>query len=281
MNRFSRLRPGLFLVAALSLGLAGCDQGFGPGLSLPSTDASTSGTAGDITEQTLEAHRGVPSLPEPSAEVSAEPAAPIAAPTPPASGSVAQAVAGPVTPVIPVTPIGTPSGGPAREDCIRYNPANLTVVASGDAWLLRDGNQAMKIFDTAADAEDARRVARNWRQLCFIGRGSTGPDRYRYIINYFTQASGLPVGPAPATINCISYDPADLQLHEGPSHPAEPDHPRYWSLYSGPTPLLALANHADALRAEIVASGYTRVCFIGAGNDRPDPYRYQMEWWRP
>jgi hypothetical protein len=258
MNRSLPLRPGLLLVAALSLGLAGCGQGLGPGLASPTPDPPVTPdvTVSEDGEQTLEE---VTDGPTPEVE-------------PPATEE-------PPEPTITMVTLTLLPVLPAAEDCVSYNPANLTVTASGDAWLLRDGDHAMKLFDTAAEAEDARRVARNWSRLCFIGRGGSGPDRYRHIINYFKEPSGLPLGVAPATIDCITYDPDDLDLYEGPAHPAEPDH-NYWSLYSGPTPLLELDNQADAMRAEIVASGYTRLCFIGAGNDRPDPYRYQMEWWR-
>jgi hypothetical protein len=167
----------------------------------------------------------------------------------------------------------------APEDCVSYNPANLTVTANGDAWILRDGNHSMLLFDTAADAEDGRRVARNWKKLCFIGRGNTSADRYRYITTYFKEASGLPLGLAPATLDCVSYDSDDLDIYEGPAHPADPDN-HEWALYSGPVPLLFFASQPDALRGQIVASGFTRLCRIGSGNDRPDPFRYQMEWWR-
>jgi hypothetical protein len=123
-------------------------------------------------------------------------------------------------------------------------------------------------------------VARNWERLCFIGRGDTGPDRYRHIVHYFKQPSGLPLGPGPVTLDCVTYDPDDLDIYHGPGHPAMPDEDD-WALFSGPTPLLFLATESDALRAQIVASGYTRLCVIGADNDRPDPYRYRMHWWRP
>jgi hypothetical protein len=263
MNRFVLLRPGLVLVAALSLGLAGCGEGIGPGLTAPSTDASFSDAAGDGTEQTLEEITAIPTA-EPTEELTQEPTE---EPTATGPGLITATLVGPLV-------------LPSPEDCVSYNPANLTVTASGDAWLLRDGAHAIKVFDTAADAEDGLRVARNWRKLCYIGRPNTGPDRYRHIINYFKEPSGLAPGLAPATIDCIPYDPSTLALYQGPEHPADPDN-FYWMLRAGATPLLELHNQADALRAKIVASGYTRVCFIGAGNSRPDPYRYQMEWWRP
>jgi len=252
MNRSLPRRPVLYLAVALSLGLAGCGgQGFGPGLGQPSD--SPDPTSDEVVEQTLD-------------EITGEP-------TPPA---------GPETeapPPGPETEVPQPPAEPTPEDCVSYDPANLTVAVSGDAWLLRDGNHAMKIFDTVADAEDAKRVARNWRQLCFIGRGNSGPDRYRHMVTYFREPSGLPLGVAPATIDCISYDPDDLDLYSGPAHPADPGSDE-WALYSGPVPLLFLANEPDAQRTRLVASGYTKLCFIGAGNDRPDPFRYQLEWWR-
>lgn len=274
MNRSLPRRPELLLVAALSLGLVGCGQGLGPGLDPASVERTATVDPTDGVVQTVEEVTKVPTppLPPPSEEPTP---APSTEPTPAMPEVVARsATPGPAT--LTVLP---PGGRPAPEDCISYDPASLAVVASGDAWLLRSGNLALKRFDTSADAEDARRVARHWRKLCFIGRGSTGPDRYRHIINYFKQPSGLPVGLAPATIDCITYNPDDLDLYEGPSHPAEPDHD-YWRLYSGSIPLLELDNWSDALRAQIVAAGYTRLCFIGAGNDRPDPYQFQMEWWR-
>ncbi len=167
---------------------------------------------------------------------------------------------------------------PAAEDCVSYNPANLTVAASGDAWLLRDGNHAMKLFDTQADAEDGRRVAHNWTKMCFIGRGNQKADRYRYIITYWKDPSGLPVGLAPK-FECITYDPATLTIYSGPAHPADPQQDD-WALYSGGTPLLFLATEPDALRAKLIAAANTRLCVIGHGNDRPDPARYVMEYWR-
>ena len=168
---------------------------------------------------------------------------------------------------------------PAPEDCVTYNPANLTVAAQGDAWILRDGNHSMKLFDTKADADNGLKVARDWKQMCFIGRDNDMDDRYRYIITYWKTPSGLPPGLAP-TFDCVSYNPAQLTIYSGVAHPANPDLYE-WALYAGPLPLLFLASEPDALRAKIVASGNTERCIIGHGNDRPDPARYLMYHWRP
>jgi hypothetical protein len=168
---------------------------------------------------------------------------------------------------------------PANEDCVSYNAANLTVTAHGDAWILRDGSHSMKLFDTKADAEDGKKVARNWSRLCFIGRNNTRAERSRFIFTYFRMPSGLPLGPAP-TFECIAYDKTKLTIYSGAAHPALPGETT-WALHSGATPLLFFASEPDALRGKLVAAENKQLCLIGHGNSRPDPSRYILEYWRP
>jgi hypothetical protein len=244
-------------IATVAFGLAGCGTATGPAAPSttgPSAEVPGAGVSGQAMLDDL------PAEPDPGQPDPADPADP-ADPQPPSPD--------PQPPTVVE---------PAAEDCVSYNPSNLTVTASGDAWILRDGSHSMKLFDTQSDAEDGKKVARNWTKLCFIGRGNTRTDRYRYIITYFKSPSGLPLGPAPA-FDCISYNPATLSIYSGAAHPADPTQDD-WALYSGGTPLLFLASEPDALRAKLVAGANTRLCFIGQGNDRPDPARYAMEYWR-
>ncbi|HEY7223834.1 MAG TPA: hypothetical protein VH561_09630 [Micromonosporaceae bacterium] len=172
----------------------------------------------------------------------------------------------------PTTPPAPPAQ-PAGEDCSTYDAANLTVTASGDLWVLRDGGHAMLSFASYSAAQDAQRVARKWTRLCWIGRGHSGADRYRHLVEYFTHPSGLPLGPAPTTMDCVAYDPAQLHVT---SVSADDD----WGLFAGTSQLLSLATESDALRAKIVASGFGHLCLVGADNGEPDPYRHRMTWWR-
>lgn len=170
-----------------------------------------------------------------------------------------------------------PGGGPepvdpAPKDCVTYDPALLTVEALGEAWRLRSGSHAMKVFDTKAEAEDGLKVARNWSSLCFIGRGNDKADRYRFIINYWEEPSGLPFGPAPA-FDCTSYDPDDLEVSPALTGDS-------WVVRDGGLVVAALATEADAERARVVASEFSQRCFIGADNTREDRYRYIMDYWR-
>jgi hypothetical protein len=166
------------------------------------------------------------------------------------------------------------SAQPSPKDCVSYDPANLTVEPSGDAWRLRDGNHAMKLFDTQTDAEDGLKVARNWTSFCFIGRGNDEPDRYRFIIHYWEQPSGLPFGPAPSSFDCFSYNPENLEVSLALTGDA-------WVVRDGGLVIVALASEADAERARLVASGFSQKCVIGGDNTRDDHYRYTMDYWRP
>jgi hypothetical protein len=166
------------------------------------------------------------------------------------------------------------SAQPSPKDCVSYDPANLTVEPSGDAWRLRDGNHAMKLFDTQTDAEDGLKVARNWTSFCFIGRGNDEPDRYRFIIHYWEQPSGLPFGPAPSSFDCFSYNPENLDVSLALTGDA-------WVVRDGGLVIVALASEADAERARLVASGFSQKCVIGGDNTRDDHYRYTMDYWRP
>jgi hypothetical protein len=160
----------------------------------------------------------------------------------------------------------------AAKDCKPFDPEGLTTSTEGNDWALRSGATTMQLFASQLDAEDAMKIARNWRQMCFIGLGNDRPDPYRYIVHYWEEPSGLPFGLAPSKFDCISYDPPNLGISE---------HAGSWWLLDGPAELLPLDNRADAERAKLVASEFTQLCFVGLGNDRPDHDRYTMTYWRP
>jgi hypothetical protein len=167
---------------------------------------------------------------------------------------------------------GWPDVEPSPEDCIPYNPSNLTVHDIGaDGWQMRDGGHAMALFDTQADAEDGVKVARNHTQSCFIGRDNHRPNRDRYIVRYWKGSSGLPLGPAPA-LDCVGYDPADVHVESAGADG--------WRVVSEDKWLVLLDTQADAERAKHVAASVLNLCFIGRDNTRPNRFRYILEYWR-
>lgn len=73
------------------------------------------------------------------------------------------------------------------EDCLKYNPNNLSIVDEGaNGWLLTEGGwHRMMMFDNQKDAEEGLAVAKRYTNYCFIGRDNNRPNRRDYIVEYF------------------------------------------------------------------------------------------------
>jgi hypothetical protein len=157
-------------------------------------------------------------------------------------------------------------------DELPYNPAALRIVDEGaNGWLLTDGVSRMKMFDTKEDARNGLRVARRYTRQGFIGRdNSRGAKRMDYITEYWAGNSGLPWEPLTKT-DAISYNPANVV--------AEDLDAKGWRLREGNHWMLLADDLDDALAILRVVERYSRMCFIGRGNNRPNRKRYIMTYW--
>lgn len=73
-----------------------------------------------------------------------------------------------------------------NEDCLSYNPNNLTLENEGDrGFLLTDNVSRMLMLDNRDDARQAKQLAENNTKHCFIGRSNTRPNRRGYIFHYW------------------------------------------------------------------------------------------------
>lgn len=65
-----------------------------------------------------------------------------------------------------------PTGPMAGEDCVSFDPSNLSVRTSGNQWLLVDGNHSLFAFPNEAEAEQARNIIQKhgFTKSCFVGR---------------------------------------------------------------------------------------------------------------
>lgn len=139
------------------------------------------------------------------------------------------------------------------QDCLSYDPNNLSLVSEGDNWVLMSGSSRMKVFFDRDDAERGMQVARAHTQQCFIGRDNTRPDRQRYIFEYWQGDSGIDV--TLPTADCLSYDRNNLTLENlGATG---------WRVNSGSQALLLLDNQEDAENAQELLGMHDRLCYIG------------------
>jgi hypothetical protein len=80
-------------------------------------------------------------------------------------------------------------GPVTSEDCIGYNPNNLTIVqvnnSDGTWWSLRDGGHFLEAYTTEALAVRGLRVAQQHSSHCYIGRGNGRPNHYAYTLEYW------------------------------------------------------------------------------------------------
>jgi len=156
-------------------------------------------------------------------------------------------------------------------DEISYNPKTLRIVNEGQrGWLLTDGLSRMKMFATKEDARNALRVARRYNKQCFVGRDNPRSNRIDYITEYWTGNSGLPWEPL-TKVDCIPYNPVNVV--------AEDLDAQGWRLKEGNHWMLLADDLNDALAVLRIVERYTKFCFIGRDNNRPNRKSYIMTYW--
>jgi hypothetical protein len=76
----------------------------------------------------------------------------------------------------------SPQGAMSGEDCVSFNPDNLTIKQSGRNFLLMDGSHSLLSFPNRDEAETTRKIILKHRfnRSCFVGR--PGPS-----MNYFRR----------------------------------------------------------------------------------------------
>ncbi|TMM39752.1 MAG: PKD domain-containing protein [Actinobacteria bacterium] len=151
----------------------------------------------------------------------------------------------------------------APEDCIPYNPGNLTLVPFQSAWQMRDGNMWMELFDTQQDGNNGVSVARGFNEQCFVGRGTNN------IMEYWQGGRNSP-GPVSGE-DCIGYNRSGLTIQQEPGD---------WLLTDGNSRMEIYTSQAAAVRGLRVAQAHRFQCFIGRNNQRPKRSDYIMEYYR-
>lgn len=156
-------------------------------------------------------------------------------------------------------------------DEIAYNPRTLRIVDEGaNGWLLTDGVSRMEMLDNKEDARNALRVARRHTRQGFVGRDNHRANRIDYITEYWTGNSGLPHEPL-TKVDVIPYDPGKVV--------AEDIDADGWRLKEGNHWMLMADDLNDALAVLRIVERYTKMCFIGRGNKRPNRKSYIMTYW--
>lgn len=189
---------------------------------------------------------------------------PIAQPSPSATKSSAKPSPSPSPPDLP---------WPTPGDCLSHDPGNVTVTfnSSFNVWQVISGSQAMMAFKREEDALAGQKLAQAYRHQCFIGRGNTKPERYRYIMSYWRD----PVRPSPGIANpdCLSHKPNTFTVNNLGD--------LGFRVESGSEAIALFATEQDANDAILVMNHHTAHCYIGRGYSGPDRQQYIVEWGTP
>jgi len=163
------------------------------------------------------------------------------------------------------------AGATAPEDCIAYDPRDLRVVNEGaNGFVLMSGSIRMLMLDTQADAGKAMILASQHTHQCFVGRNNSRPNRRDYIMQYWRGVSGLPPASVPGE-DCIAYSREAVNVFDRGAIG--------WRMEAGSAWMQLFDNQADANRGLMTGRAFSRQCFIGRNNSRPDRKAYIVEYW--
>ncbi|MEZ4887138.1 MAG: carboxypeptidase-like regulatory domain-containing protein [Chitinophagales bacterium] len=142
-----------------------------------------------------------------------------------------------------------------KEDCVSFNPKNLSVKPSGNQFLLVDGSHSLKAFPTKAEAYQAMKIIQYYgiNQSCFVGRPNPS---FTYLLVNGKAPSGNVSGD-----DCTSFNPNTIELKEINGS---------WKIVDGSHWMFDFGgNYAEAKQAFLIIKkyGFTQSCFVG----RPNP----------
>lgn len=181
-----------------------------------------------------------------------------------------------------VTPSATPISSPAKtsspapaawptpEDCLTYNPSNLTLNYAAGIHQINDGSKVvLRLHGGPGETigQQGLALAKRWRKHCFLGRTNSREEHGEYVFDYWRDASGNT--PAIPDENCSDYNKNNLTVEDmGSGHG--------WRVKDHDHVLQLFDNESDARNGKLVLAKYSKICFIDDaydGIDR-DPISY-------
>jgi hypothetical protein len=177
----------------------------------------------------------------------------------------------PDQPPKPVTTTGAPAPAqpnwPTPEDCVSYNPANLTVHWEGGSWLVTDATTvALRVDGDSGDmaGQQALALAQHYRKHCFIGRNNNRVDAAAFVFDYWRSASGMTPAITGLDDLCSDYNRNNLTVEDMGNGDG-------WRVKDHDHVLQLFADETDARNGKLVLAKYNRICTLGTSDsDVPD-----------
>ncbi len=157
------------------------------------------------------------------------------------------------------TPAAPPQAQwPSPLDCISYEPTALTDVYAAGVWSIKQGsNEIARVYGGPSEnmGEKLLALAKQYRQVCFIGRGNFRDEKVAYIFEYWRNPSGINSPIPDSEDDCSPYDRNNLQVNDmGSGHG--------WRVKDDDHVLQIFDTEADAINGRIVLAKYNRICYV-------------------
>jgi hypothetical protein len=143
--------------------------------------------------------------------------------------------------------------GPCKEDCVPFNPDNVTVKYTGTLWLVMDGSHSLFSAPNYTEASRIVKIIKYYglNRSCFVGRPNPS---FQYMLKNSTSPIGAFYGE-----DVLGFNPANLVI--------KPDGSQ-WLMTDGYSRMFLFPNkiEADLALAMIKKYGFTYTGYVG----RPD-----------
>lgn len=159
-------------------------------------------------------------------------------------------------PALPNGPIIAQPLKPFKEDCISFNPDQVSVARRNGSWKLVQGN--MWMLDAGPNRNEmlrARNIVKHYgmNKQCFVGRPNAS-------LNYWLVDNAAPSGAIPGE-DCVGINPNNLSVRNTNGKFTVVSNSNHFA-FVAPT-----QGEAEEIIKVIKYYGFTKSCFVG----RPDP----------
>jgi hypothetical protein len=155
------------------------------------------------------------------------------------------------------------TAGVPEFNCVKYNSGNLSINSLGDGSLEIAAPKAgrLALADNNADAQQVLKLAQSHAKHCQIGNGARG-------VEYWV---GTGKGPAVTLADCIGYDPGNVSTRDLGAVGIQ--------IISGNSALSVVPGQTEADQAVQVIKAFSKQCFVGRDNQRPNRLEFITEDW--
>jgi hypothetical protein len=150
---------------------------------------------------------------------------------------------------------------PTPENCVSYNPGNLTKFYEAGIHMIRDGNKdVLRLTGGPGDivGEQGIALAKRYKKVCFLGKGNTREESNEFVFEYWRDSSGNNVSIPDE--NCGNYDKNNLTVENMGGGDG-------WRVLDHNNPLQLFNNETDARNGKLVLQKYSKICRIGDADD--------------